>query len=564
MLSLTQKDLVKMKLLKSNLSTWIILGIILLFALFIRVYSLSSVPNGFHIDEASLGYNGYSFLLTGKDENNHKFPLYIDMFGDNRPSGYHYLTILPVKFFGLNEFATRFPGALFGALTIIPFFFLAQILFKSKKTSLISSFLIAIAPWSVVLSRASNETVVALFLIISGYVLFLVGFQKRRIRYFFISAFVLALSFFFYHTPRVFVPLLVLVSVLYLYFVWKKFETRQKASLVLSFIVLSFISFSLVFLIKGGTGRFSQVNIFSYPQVRLLQAEQIMEDGIMKTPVNLTRIFHNKPLNYSLDFIANYSEYFTGKFLFIEGGLPIWYRVPAMGLIYLIELPFILFGAFSLLNSKDKYHKLPLIWLILAPVTAAFTLDDIPNVNRAIIMFPMLELMAAYGFVVLVNKFSAFKYQVLVGFFSLLLFFNFSYFLHQYFVHSQIDKNWYRYEGFNDVMKVVKKNYANYDKVIVSKSFGGIYPLILFYMQYSPSQYQKEGSPKDKEGGGFGKFLFVASECPSIETDTRAFKGEKIIYIEDGRCKTSKITQYKTYIYINRKDGTKEYRVVYN
>ena len=111
-----------MKLFKKHLST-VILIVILAFSLFLRTYNLSSVPLGFHNDEASLGYNGYSLLLTGRDENNHKSPLYIDMFGDQRPSGYHYLTILPIKFLGLNEFATRLPGAFFGVLMIIPFFF---------------------------------------------------------------------------------------------------------------------------------------------------------------------------------------------------------------------------------------------------------------------------------------------------------------------------------------------------------------------------------------------------------------------------------------------------------
>ena len=230
------KLLKRINLSKRNLITAILFCFILALSFFIRIYDLSSIPLGFHIDEASLGYNGYSLLSTGKDDNNNKLSLYVDMFGDNRPSGYHYLTVLPVKFLGLNEFATRLPGAIFGAITVIPFFFLAQFLFKSKKISLVSSLLVAIAPWSIVLSRASNETIVSLFLIISGYVLFLVGFQKKQIKYFFISALVLILSFFFYHTPRVFVPLLIFVSILYLYPLWKKFETKQKALLLLAFI----------------------------------------------------------------------------------------------------------------------------------------------------------------------------------------------------------------------------------------------------------------------------------------------------------------------------------------
>ena len=340
------KILDKLVFKKKNLLALFFLGIILILALFLRVYRLDSIPLGFHIDEASLGYNGYSLLNTGKDENNNKLPLYIDMFGDNRPSGYHYLTIPSIKFLGLSVFATRLPSALFGAFLVIPFFFLSKILFKSRKIALVSALLIAIAPWSVDLSRASAEAVVALFFILSGYVVFLIGFQKQQSRFYFLGAFILLFSFFFYHTPRVFVPLLILVSILYLYPVWIKFKLKNKATILLAFMGLSLIAFSLVFLIKGGTGRFSQVNIFSFPEVRLLMEEQIREDGISNTQVFLTRTFHNKIINYSLGFVANYSDYFTGKFLFISGGLPIWYRVPAMGLIYILELPLILFGIF--------------------------------------------------------------------------------------------------------------------------------------------------------------------------------------------------------------------------
>jgi len=554
----------KMKINKQKLLTILLLGVILIIALFVRMYSLSTVPNGFHIDEASLGYNGYSLLLTGKDENNNKFPLYINMFGDERPSGYHYLTILPIKVLGLNEFATRLPGALFGTLTVISFFFLTLVLFKNKKLSLLSALLVAIAPWQVVLSRASAETIVALFFIISGYIFVLLGFKKQRGLYFFVGAFIMLLSFFFYHTPRVFVPLLFLATIAYLYPVWKRFKMKERVSLVASFLILSFVSFALVFIVPGGTGRYSQVNIFGYPAVKLVLAEQIVEGGLMHAPADVTRIFHNKVINYSLAAISNYSDYFTGKFLFMEGGLPNWYRVPDMGLIYLVELPFILIGIFYLIISKDRYHKLPLLWLLLAPLVAAFTVDDTPNLQRAIVMFPMIELFAAYGFIMLLNKFAGIKSKILLIVVALLLLFNFAYFLQEYFIQAQVDKNWYRNEGFGQMVKLVKKDYANYDKIFVTKSYGGIYPLILFYMQYDPSTYQKEGSTKDKEYTGFGKFYFLVSACPSAGGDPKVPKVKKAIYIDNGTCPNYEGLQSKKYSYITRKDGTRVFRMVYD
>src|SRR3989339_401801 len=111
-------------------SLHILLFIITIIAGIFRLYKLDAYPVGFHIDEASLGYNGYSMLKTGKDENNNPHPLYVDMFGDYRPSGYHYLTILPIIIFGLTEFSTRLPGALIGSLSIIALFFFVQVIFK--------------------------------------------------------------------------------------------------------------------------------------------------------------------------------------------------------------------------------------------------------------------------------------------------------------------------------------------------------------------------------------------------------------------------------------------------
>ena len=551
-----------MKLFKKHLST-VILIVILAFSLFLRTYNLSSVPLGFHNDEASLGYNGYSLLLTGRDENNQKSPLYIDMFGDQRPSGYHYLTILPIKFLGLNEFATRLPGAFFGVLMIIPFFFLAQLLFGNKKISLVSSFLLSVAPWSIVLSRASAETIVALFFIISGYTLLLAGFQKQRRRYLFVGTGLLIVSFFFYHTPRVFVPILLISTILYLYPIWKKYTTNFKIYLLVSFLILSFAALSLVFLIKGGSGRFSQVNIFGFPEVKLVLEEQIREDGVIGIPANITRLFHNKAINYSLAFISNYFEYFSGNFLFIEGGLPVWYKVPSTGLIYILSLPFIVIGVFYLLSSKNKYYKLPLIWLLISPLAASVTRDDIPNIQRAIVMFPVIELMAAFGFVVIFDKFKSYQNRVFIGAIMFFLILNFSYFIHQYFVQTQVHRNWYRNEGFGEMVNMVKRDYDNYDKFIVTKSLGGIYPLILFYAKYDPVIYQREGSPKDKSNKGFGKFFFADPECPSIDKSPTFPKVNKIIYIDNGNCRDYESLKDKKYKYITRKDGTKVFRIVY-
>jgi len=315
--------------------------------------------------------------------------------------------------------------------------------------------------------------------------------------------------------------------------------------------------FTLVFLIKGGTGRYNQVNIFSFPETKLVMAEQIQENGIAGTNNLVTRLFHNKVVNYSFAFISNYFEYFSGSFLFMKGGLPIWYNVPRMGLIYLTMLPFIALGVILLALNKNKTYKIPLIWILIAPITAAITTDDVPNINRAVVMFPMIEIIAAYGFLSFINKLRLRLKQITILLTSIFLLYNFLYFLEQYFVHAPFHRNWYRQEGFGEMVKTVKNSYSNVDKIIVTKSLGGIYPLVLFYMQYDPKEYLSEGSPKDKDYTGFGKFFFVPQACPSKEKDNR-FPTGKNVYIDKGECEESLSDKV-----ILRKDGSRVFNIVY-
>jgi len=527
--------------------------LIILLAGFLRFYGLGDVPVGFHIDEASLGYNGYSMLKTGRDEHGNKFPLYIDMFGDNRPSGYHYLTIFPIAIFGLNEFATRLPGAFFGTISVLSFFILVMAITRDKKVALMSSLLLAISPWHIVSSRASAESIVALFFILTGFAYILRSLSGQNIRSLVFGFILLALSFQFYHTPRVFVPLIIICIAAMVVKNHVRFSRRFKIAGMLCCFALTFISLLLVFGISGGTGRFSQVSIFGFPQTRLVMEEQFREDGIMGTPLVAVRIFHNKITNYFLTFVSNYTDYFSGKFLFIEGGKPPWYKIPDMGLIYLAELPFIIIGFAYLLTQKRFMLKFPLVWLALAPVVASITTDDIPNIQRSMVMFPMLELIAVFGIV---------KSRRYVGMLFIVFIFvcNVAYFFHQYVVHGSSHQTLYRFNGFKEMVLEVKQKHDVVDRIVMTKTGGGIYPHVLFFTQYDPSTYQKEGSPKDPDFAGFGKFIFSPQFCPSTESSDNVIKTGRALFVDSGTCEISPLAKTQK---IFREDGSTAFVIVY-
>lgn len=551
-----------MKLIKKNFYL-VLLLITVAFSLFLRTISLDNIPLGFHIDEASLGYNAYSLLSTGKDSDGVQTPLYINMFDDNNPSGYYYLAAISIKFFGLNEFAVRLPAALFGALSVIAVYLLSFEIFKSKRTALAAGLFTGIAPWNLVLSRTSSESLVSLFFVVLGFALLLAFFRKNKNWYLIFGIANLIISYLLYPAPRLFVPLfLVAFIVFYLIYLPDK-VMKNKIPVTLSFIAICFTSIILIFMTSGGSSRFNQVSIFNFPETKLNMEERIREDGIFNTNVFITRMFHNKPVEYSFTFMSNYFKYFSGQFLFVEGGLPALLRVPNVGLIYLIELPFFLWGFVSIFKDK-RLNGLPiLIWLFIAPVASSITFDDSPNVRRASIMFPAIEILAAFGFMQALAVIRKSRLKILVGVVLLLFIFNFSYFMHQYFIHAQINKNWYRNEGFSEMVGIINKDYNIYDRIIVTKSLGGIYPFILFYSKYDPRTYQLEGSPKDKNNKGFGKFFFTDSSCPSIDRDP-AFPAGKIIYVDNGNCREYEGLKSHDYSYVTRKDNSKVFRIVYD
>src|SRR5260221_14138646 len=96
----------------------VIILLILLAALFLRLYKIDTNPPGLTPDEASLGYNAYSILKTGRDEYGTLLPVIFKSFGDYKPGLYVYLAVPAVATFGLNETAVRLPSVIAGVFTV--------------------------------------------------------------------------------------------------------------------------------------------------------------------------------------------------------------------------------------------------------------------------------------------------------------------------------------------------------------------------------------------------------------------------------------------------------------
>ena len=539
----------------------IILFVILLLASFLRFYQLADFPVGFHSDEASLGYNAYSLLKTGKDENNQFLPLYIDSFGDFRPAGYFYLLIPFVKFLGLSEFTVRFPSAIFGVLTVLAVYFLAKELFTNSKNPkphtlnpvpLLTALLLAISPWHINLTRASSESSVAMFLVVLGFLFFILAVKKARTRLLVLALLSSVLSFFFYHSPRLFVPLLTFTVALIL----QNQLRGRKLRLVLFAVPLFSLLTALLLIVLpgGGGGRIGQVSIFSHPEVQLVLDEQIREEGVGAN-VFITRFFHNKVVNHFYKLSENYLAYFSGSFLFFQGGLPLWYRIPSSGLFYLWQLPFLILGISFLIFEKDVFVKIPLLWTLIGPLPAAPTFDDVPNVQRSFFTVIGLIMILSFGIFrttqFLKQRFLKklyFSVLVVVGFYSFLAY------SHQYYHHQKVHRPWYRDVGAKELIAVITDLKSRYTQIFLTKAEFDPYIFYLFYNKIDSAYYQQFSSLRTTDSWGFENLNFMAKDCPSIE----AWPGN--LYVDFGNCRIRKGRRLLKEI--TRPDGTVVYRLV--
>lgn len=522
------------------MNRWLVVGLIFLLAFVLRVYDLGSVPWGFHNDEVDVGYVGKYLIQNGHDPAGNFLPLAFNKYGDFRPTGLFYLAGISQLVFSSNEFAVRFPAALSGALTVVALYLFVKGLFKSETIALLSALWLAILPWHIVLSRAGHEATV-------GYFLILLSFYYLLRRRWVLACMLIFSAYFFYHGIRLLVPLL-LVS----FVPFAKSKALVKISLI--FIILTVLLLALPL----GRGRFSQVIFYKNPGIVAKINELPFAD---KSNLKSARIFHNKPVVYGRELVANYLQYFSADFLFLRGGYPERYLVPEAGHIYLVFLPLLAMG-FWVITKKGKYFysqknfPLPLIWLAVAPLPAVLTYEDIPSATRASFMAVPLVLIAALGVWGLLNIFrEKFWLKLATGLFLLVLFAEVAFFMHEYFVHQRGYKGILRDEGAAQISQYIGSEMGKYDKVVAAYATS-----LPFYFLFYNGIFDRDVRLDIADFAAdfsWRNVSFVRDRCPTHRFEK--FEG-KVLYIQEPNCEERAGEKIIWRVY--RADLTEAYRAI--
>ena len=371
-----------------------LLVIVLILASVLRFYDLANNPPGLTWDEASLGYNAYSLLLTGKDEYGNLLPLNLKSFGDYKPALYAYLDIPFVAVFGLNELAVRLPSAIFGVFGVFGVFLLVNELFKKRSLALLSSFFLAISPWHIQFSRPAFEANVALTFNIFAVYFFLKAIENKRLLI--VSSVLFGLSLLTYQASKMFVPLIVATLMIVYWDKVKgsKFAIHSLLILIVFLLIMAYTFFS------GQTGRLSTQNVFAY--IRGVEQTELIsiEDGLSVNGLRFN-ILHGQWWEYVRGISERYLIYFSPKMLFVDGDYSQRHKVPDLGALYYFSVILIPLGLVYLLRLGSKESKVVMIWLMLAPLPAVFSRDLISVLRgiNIVVPFAILEAVGTWWLV---------------------------------------------------------------------------------------------------------------------------------------------------------------------
>jgi hypothetical protein len=357
---------------------------------------------------------------------------------------------------------------------------------------------VALSPWSLQFSRAAFEANIALFFVTSGMYALLRFLNTAKPVWVYISALLLAASFYSYHAPRLIVPLLLLATLLrYRNF----FKANWQHTTYASVIALIIIAPLAVVLMRGNlSSRFSSVSVFK-PETEMLRTlEYAREDEVQG---KWESILHNRRLIYLQIIAEGYLDHLYPSSMFITGDPVGRHHAPGVGHFYLIELPLFLIGLIVLLKKKFSYKFIFFFWASIGPVPAAISTGT-PHAIRSILINPIPQIIIAVGILTTVvwlkEKLSSVRISQPAAFAASVMLItslyagNFIYYLNQYYIHSDIEYGREWQYGYKELISALKPIEGNYRKIIITTAWDQPYIYFLFYKKYDPRVWINNGA----------------------------------------------------------------------
>lgn len=471
--------------------------LIVTLAFLLRFYQLGENPPSINWDEASNGYNAYSILNTLRDERGNLLPLFNRSFDDYKPPLYMYLNVASVKLFGLNEYSVRFPSALFGTALILLVYFLSLKITGNKKTSQLASLFIAFFPWTMHFSRVGFESNIGLFFTTASFTSLIWSFpngpkvNKSNLIMLIFSAILFSLTFYSYHSARIFSPIMIFTVLI---ICRERILLFPKKAIAIFFIIplVLIAPFFITAPKEAINQRYKTVTLGAQKESTDEYIKFVQEDNNNF----FARLIHHRKILVGRIFVGNYLSHFNPEFIFITGDRNLRHHVEGFGMAPLFLLPSFLVGLFFLVKHKNKNYNFLLSWLLISPIPA-IPADAAPHAIRSIALVIPLSVLTSMGIInLLTGKFI----RLVPAFF--VCFFCFS-FLHNYYFHYNKEKTEFWMYGFKEAVEKSNVLKNEYSVINVDSSIEQGYIFWLFYNKYDPTKFRENFNSQNVENISF-------------------------------------------------------------
>lgn len=458
---------------------------IILVALITRVWGQDVAPVSPNWDEASLGYNTYSILKTGKDEWGNFLPSIFPAFGDYKLPVYIYASLPSVAVFGLNTFSVRLASSLAGVLAVYGIYLLTNIVFSLAKLKFsykgfgaghFAALILSLLPWHIFLSRPALEANLALTLYLFGLYFLLTSLSKNI--HLVSASILLGLAMHTYNSYRILVPL---TAITFLFFYFKKINFKS-ISFAVSFTVSLLASALVINQINTGQG------LARYEKLKILNTNTIYQIGearqLSLLPQPLPKLVHNRPVFFATAVIKNYLSYFSPQFWNQSKGAQYQFAIPGQNLATYPVLILSILGVVYVLASKSKELYFLLSLLFLSPLAASLT-NDPPQAIRPSPLIIFVCLFFTIGFFALESRLKKHQEFILCAVIALFTLSSVLY-LKEYWSDYQFTYSSSWQYGYKQVFDYLNLHTQPIQNIFITKKYGEPHIFHFFYNQVDP------------------------------------------------------------------------------
>ena len=433
----------------------VLLICIVVIGFLLRFIDVSNNPPGLYSDEASIGYNAYKILTTGKDEYGIPHPLWFKSFGDYKLPVYIYSVTGAMSILGKTEFAVRIPSILAGTITIVIFYLFVKKLLEFEKDKqlqkkykylpLVATSLLAISSWHIQFSRGGFEINMGTLFFLLGCYFYIFFLQKKSQKNILLSIFFFIISIYTYHVFRVLVPLTFLFIAIH-----QKIYKNPKSwyyVLLTGALLLPIILFSLS---PEGSERFRGTSAF--PELGVTNPLQ-------------------QWIIYPIDYIRNYLSFYSFDFLFSFGDGIGRHQMPNFGELYRWQLPFFIGGLFLLFRQKNSLLKTATFMLFfLTPLAGALAVPS-PHALRSLPLVLPCMIIISIGLVSFIQSIHKHKTRIaMISVISVIAFYEFFLYLHFYYIHYPIVNQLDWGSNYKDLVQATSPIKNKYSHIIIDQN----------------------------------------------------------------------------------------------